>query len=184
MATSSSGAAAVVKGAEEEAEHDSGEEGYYNVRRHTSDSDVEDNYDYYNSVQGVGSNQPLLDPDDDQYVYIEKSDIARSVPSAVAMATGKPTVAAKPRHLTSPAPQPRKYVNLGPNQRQVLQEKTKGKADPPVSATPEHQTTHASMTNGATVGGASDIDESADQPLYANLMEEDEGGKEIYANIL
>lgn len=153
-------------------------EGYYNVKHHTDDSEGED--DYYNSVPGASSSQPLLDPEDNQYIYIQNSEVPRTSGAT----PGKPAVAAKPRHLSSPVPQPKKkYINLGPTQRQILQEKLQVKA---VNKTTIDETTHVTVVNGGSMDAASDIDDSAAQPLYENLHEdeEDEGGKEIYENIV
>lgn len=190
LSTADSAVHVVVGGAEQVvggAEQDAGEEGYYNIKRHSGE---EDNYDYYNNVQGIGasSNQPLLDPDDNQYVYIEKTDITRPPSSSSPAATGgaeKPAVAVKPRHLTSPDTRPQKYVNLSPSQRQILQEKAK-----PTTKPSKYEATHITMSNGnaGNVDETSDIYDSPDQPLYENLREEeeeeDEGGKEIYENIM
>lgn len=170
------------------------EEGYYNVKHHT-DSDDEDAYDYYNSVQGLsgGSNQPLIDPEDNQYVYIEKSAVPQPAPPPATAppppGTGKPLVAAKPRHLSEPnTNQPRKYINLGPNQRQVLQGKAQGPAGESTDKKSRGDSPHAPVSNGLANGG-SGVSDSEDQPLYENLREEeaeeeDEGGKEIYENIM
>jgi hypothetical protein len=178
------------KGKEEEIE----EEGYYNVKHH-KESDDEDAYDYYNSVQGLsgGSNQPLIDPEDNQYIYIEKSAVPQPAPALAAPAatgTGKPSVAAKPRHLSEPnTSQPKKYINLGPNQRQVLQGKVQGTAGESTDKKSRGDSPHAPISNGLANGG-SGVSDSEDQPLYENLREEgegeeeDEGGKEIYENIM
>ena len=154
-------------------------EGYYNIKHHTDDSDGED--DYYNSVPGAGasSSQPLLDPEDNQYIYIQNSDISRTSGATA----GKPAVAVKPRHLSSPVAQPKKkYINLGPNQRQVLQDKVQVTA----VKTTIGEATHVTVANGGTTEAASFVDDSSNQPLYENLREgeEDEGGKEIYENIV
>lgn len=153
-------------------------EGYYNVKHHIDDSDGED--DYYNSVPGVAasSSQPLLNPEDNQYIYIQNSDVPRTSGATA----GKPAVAAKPRHLSSPVAQPKKnYINLGPNQRQILQDKVQVMA---VKTTEE--AAHVTVANGGSMEAASFIDDSSNQPLYENVREEeeDEGGKEIYENIV
>lgn len=148
------------------------------MKHHTS-SDSEDNYDYYNSVTGLsgGSKQPLIDPEDNEYIYIEKSPVPQ--PVAASANTGKPAVAAKPRHLSEPiTDQPKKYVNLGPNQRQALQGKAQG-ADGELKS--RGDSAYAPVSNGLANGD--DVD-SEDQPLYENLREEDEGGREIYENIM
>ena len=171
-----------------EGDGDTEEEGYYNVKHHTG-SEEEDAYDYYNSVQGLstGSKQPLIDPEDNQYVYIEKSDVPLPIAAATVNA-GKPAVATKPRHLSEPAAtnQPKKYINLGPSQRQVLQGKA-GQAGESTSKKPREDSKHAPVSNGLTNGGSgvSDDIDSEDQPLYENLREEeeDEGGRDIYENI-
>ena len=156
--------------------------------RHHTNSDDEDNYDYYNSVQGLsgGSKQPLIDPDDNQYVYIEKSPVPQPAPASAS--TGKPAVAAKPRHLSEPTTnQPKKYINLGPNQRQVLQGKAQGADGESTDKKSRGDSAHAPVSNGLANGesGLSDDVVSEDQPLYENLREEeDEGGREIYENII
>ncbi len=166
------------------------EDGYYNVK-HRTESDDED--DYYNSVQGL-SNQPLIDPEDNQYIYIEKSAVPQPAPAApaapAATGTGKPSVAAKPRHLSEPnTNQPRKYINLGPNQRQALQGKAQGTAGESTDTKSGGDSLHAPVSNGLANGG-SGVSDSEDQPLYENLREEEEegeeeeGGKDIYENIM
>lgn len=183
---------AQVEGDVKEKEEDIDGEGYYNVKHHT-DSDDEDAYDYYNSVQGLsgGSKQPLLDPEDNQYVYIEKSSVPQPTPPAANAHAGKPAVAAKPRHLSEPnTNQPNKYINLGPNQRQILQGKAQGPGDGESTGKESRgDSAHAPVSNGIANGGSgvSDNVDSEDQPLYENLREEeeeDEGGKEIYENIM
>ena len=174
-------------------EEDIDGEGYYNVKHHT-DSDDEDAYDYYNSVQGLsgGSKQPLIDPEDNQYVYIEKSSVPQPAPAAATVNTGKPAVAAKPRHLSEPNTNlPKKYINLGPNQRQTLQGKAQGPAGESMGKQSRGESPRAPVSNGLSNGGSgvSDDVDSEDQPLYENLREEDEedeedeGGKEIYENV-
>ena len=180
VAKSSTAVATVVATA---GELDSPEEGYYNVKHRADDGDEED--DYYNSVPGASSSQPLLDPEDNQYIYIQNSDVPRPAPP-VAASAGKPTVAAKPRHLSSPVAQPKKkYINLGPNQRQILQEKVRGTS---VKTTAEEPApVPMPMANGGTTEAEADVDDSADQPLYENLRDEEEedvGGREIYENIM
>ena len=173
------------------------DEGYYNVKHHSAGSDEEDAYDYYNSVQGLsgGSKQPLIDPEDNQYIYIEKSSVPQPVAPAATSATinsGKPAVAAKPRHLSEPnTNQPQKYINLGPNQRQVQQGKAQGTSGESTGQKSRGDSAHAPISNGLANGDScvSDDVDSEDQPLYENLREEeeeedDEGGKEIYENII
>ena len=158
-------------------------EGYYNVKHRVDDSDREEEGDYYNSVSDIGasSNQPLLNPEDNQYIYIENSDVTRASGATV----GKPAVATKPRHLSSPVAQPKKkYINLGPNQRQILQGKVQVTAVNPTT----DETTHVQVANGGSIetGLYYNIDDSSDQPLYENLREDEEvkGDKEIYENIV
>lgn len=153
-------------------EEDVPTETYYNVPHHTAESAE---VDYYNSVGEIGgeSDQPLLDPEDNQYIYVQNSDVPRTVSAP----STKPSVAVKPRHFSSPVGgvNTKKYVNLGPDQRQVLQEVA-------VKEQPT-ETSEEQLTNGGTEEG------EPDQPLYVNFREdevneEDEGGKEIYENLV
>lgn len=153
-------------------------DGYYNVKLPT---DHQEEDDYYNSVQGLSANtsQPLLNPEDNEYVYMKNSAVPQPIATG-ATAAGKPSVAAKPRHLSEPLNQPKKYINIGPSERQLLQEKVHVQGTVP---SPSKNGADVSMTNGVTNGGTADI---AGQPLYENFREEDEdeGGKEIYQNIV
>lgn len=150
----------------------SGGEAYYNVTHH----DAESADDYYNSVSVLGSSgQPLIDPDDDQYVYIQNSDVPRPASSS-APPPGKPAVAAKPRHLSSPVAQLKKYINLGPGQRQLFQEKA-------VSVVHSEQAANQN-TLSSVVDDERELSDTEDQPLYENFRGDDEDeAMDIYENV-